>query len=376
MESVKGPYLLLCTHMAFLDFKVTTAALFPHRASYVVAIDGFLKREWLLRNAGGICKRKFTNDVQLIRQIRHVLTQQKCVLALYPEARYSLVGTNAVLPESLGKMAKLLGFPIVMLNMHGHYLNSPCWNLTERGNRIEADMTLLYTPDDLAKSSAKEINAVINEAFIYDEYRWQKDNLIVIKYPKRSEGLHKVLYLCPHCLTEYAMESKGTILSCNHCHKMWEMSVLGELSAVSLASDETALITEFSHIPSWYEFEREQVRKEIERGTYHLEISSLVEALPNARGFIPLGEAKLTHSMQGFLLEGVFDGELFSLAKPALSMYSCHIEFEYFGKGDCIDLSTLSDTYYIYPQGEAFSVTKIALATEELFAYEKRLSSS
>jgi len=375
MESVKGPYLLLCTHMAFLDFKVTTAALFPHRASYVVAIDGFLNREWLLRNAGGICKRKFTNDVQLIRQIRHVLVEQKSVLALYPEARYSLVGTNAVLPDSLGKMTKLLGVPVVMLNMHGHYLNSPCWNLNKRGNRIEADMTLLYTPEDLGKSSAKEINAAINEAFSYDEYRWQKENKIIISYPKRAEGLHKVLYQCPHCLTEYAMESKGTILSCNHCKKQWEMSVFGELEAVGLAFDESVLVTEFSHIPSWYEFEREQVRKEIQRG-YLLEVTSLVEALPNAKGYIPLGEVKLTHSMDGFLLEGVFEGESFSLRKPILSMYSCHIEFEYFGKGDCIDLSTLSDTYYIYPQGRNFSVTKIALATEELFAYEKRLSSS
>lgn len=143
MEGIKPPFLLLCTHMAFIDFKVTTAALFPHRANYVVAIDGFLKREWLLRNAGGgICKRKFTNDLQLVRHIREVLTVNKDILALYPEARYSLVGTTAILPDSLGKMAKLLGVPVVMLNMHGHYLKSPpLWNLKSRGgNRIEATL--------------------------------------------------------------------------------------------------------------------------------------------------------------------------------------------------------------------------------------------
>src|SRR5690554_7942614 len=87
MKGLKPPFLLLCTHHAFIDFKVTTAALFPYRANYVVAIDGFLKREWLLRNAGGICKRKFTNDLQLIRQIREVLTTNGDILALYPEAR-------------------------------------------------------------------------------------------------------------------------------------------------------------------------------------------------------------------------------------------------------------------------------------------------
>ena len=54
MDGLKPPYILLCTHHAFVDFKVTTAAIFPHRANYIVAIDGFIKREWLLRNVGAI----------------------------------------------------------------------------------------------------------------------------------------------------------------------------------------------------------------------------------------------------------------------------------------------------------------------------------
>ncbi|MDD3424118.1 hypothetical protein [Sphaerochaeta sp.] len=369
MEGIKPPFLLLCTHHAFIDFKVTTAALFPYRANYVVAIDGFLKREWLLRNAGGICKRKFTNDLQLIRQIREVLAVNKDVLALYPEARYTLVGTTAVLPDSLGKMAKLLGVPVVMLNMHGHYLSSPVWNLKDRGSRIEADYSLLFTKEDLAKSSVSHINAVIRKAFEYDEYRWQKDNKIRISYPKRAEGLHKPLYQCPHCLSEYTTYSEGIHIGCSTCHKKWEMTEYGELRAIQRADDEQLLVTEFPHIPDWYEFERKQVRVQIEAGTYCLKTKVHVEALPNAKGYIPLGDALLIHDMQGFKLEGMFGKEGFLLAKTPLSMYSCHIEYEYFGKGDCIDLSTLEDTYYIYPKEQKFSVTKIALATEELFAY-------
>ena len=367
MEHLKPPYLLLCTHHAFLDFKVTSAAIFPHRANYVVAIDGFIGREWLLRQAGGICKRKFTNDVQLIRQIRHVIVKNKDILALYPEARYSLIGTNAVLPDSLGKMAKLLGVPVVMLNMHGNYLNTPCWNLTPRGNRIAADLTSILSEEDLKEKSVAEINTVINDAFTYDEYRWQKEQGIIIDHPKRAEGLHKVLYQCPHCLTEYRMSSSGATITCEACNKMWEMTELGELKTVRPASDETDLITEFPHIPDWYEFEREQVRREVEEGTYHFTAEATVDALPNARRYIRLGTARLTHSMEGFVLEGTFDGEPFLLEKPVKTMYSCHIEYEYFDKGDCIDLSTLEDTYYIYPHGSQFSVTKMALATEELY---------
>ena len=72
-EGLKPPYLMLCNHNAFMDFKVATRTIFPHRANYVVAIDGFIGREELLRNVGCICKRKFTNDVTLIRHLRQVM---------------------------------------------------------------------------------------------------------------------------------------------------------------------------------------------------------------------------------------------------------------------------------------------------------------
>jgi hypothetical protein len=70
--------------------------------------------------------------------------------------------------------------------------------------------------------------------------------------------------------------------------------------------------------------------------------------------------------MEGFSLEG--EGE-FKLVIPAAELYSVHIEYDYKGKGDCVDLNTLDDTFYIFPQREGWSVTKMAIATEELFAY-------
>src|SRR5690606_973279 len=109
MKGLKPPYLLLCTHHAFLDFKVTTHSIFPKRATYVVAVDGFIRREWLLRNVGAIGKRKFTpQDTLLFKQIKYSLDTLKRVTCLYPEACYSVIGTTALLPESLAKLAKVL----------------------------------------------------------------------------------------------------------------------------------------------------------------------------------------------------------------------------------------------------------------------------
>lgn len=364
MDGLKGPYILLCTHHAFIDFKVTTAAIFPRRANYVVAIDGFIKREWLLRNVGAICKRKFTNDLKLFKQIKYGLEKLKYIVAIYPEARYSLIGTTAILPDSLAKMCKVLNHPVVVLNMHGNYLSQPVWNLKQRKVNLAADMTQIVTKEEVKALSVDEINQRIHQAFAYDEYRWQRENQIKITEPYRAENLHKVLYQCPSCLTEHQMTSKGNQLSCGSCHKSYVMDELGVLSA-------TEGETEFSHIPDWYEFERAQVRSEIESGNYYFEDEVLIESLPNAKGYIPLGKGKLIHDVNGFRLTGDELGKPLELIKEPLSLYSLHIEYDYFKKGDCIDLSTLDDTYYIYPVNKQNVVTKLHFAVEELYKIKK-----
>ena len=368
MENIRPPYVLLCNHNAFMDFKVATMAMFPHRANYIVAIDGFIGREWLLRDVGCICKRKFTNDITLIRQLRQVIKNGD-IAVIYPEARYSLCGTTAVLPASLGKLCRMLGVPVVTLICHGHHVNSPFWNLHERNVApTEAEMSLLFTPQDLKDLPVDELNRRIVGAFQYDDFAWQKERGIRTPYSGRAEGLHKVLYQCPACGREYRMTSEGTQLRCTACGKSWTMTELGELRA-----DEGE--TEFSHIPDWYEWERENVRREVEAGGYSSGVLPVrVDSLPNARRFLRLGEGTMVHDMNGFAVRGTTpEGEPFEMIKNVPSLYSCHIEYEYLGKyGDCVDLNTLEDTWYIYPHDCDFSVTKMALATEELYFAHRR----
>ena len=374
MEGIKPPYILLCNHNAFLDFKVTTAAIFPHRANYVVAIDGFTSptkkgfasREGLLRTVGCICKRKFTNDAILVRQLGRVVRNGD-IAVLYPEARYALCGTNAVLPESLGKLCKLLKVPVVSLIMHGHHVNSPVWNLGDRGVKpVESELTCLFTTEALAKASSEEVNRVINEAFQYDDFAWQRERGIRISYSKRAEGLHKVLYQCPHCKAENQMDSVGAELFCKSCSKRWEMDELGMLHTKNGE-------TEFSHIPDWYEWERANVRQEVETGTYSFSAPVRVMSLPNANGYVHIGDGTLTHNMDGFTVRGTGAYGDFEMVKPVPSLYSSHIELNYLGKyGDCVDLNTLEDSWYCYPQVDHFSIVKIALATEELYQHHMR----
>ena len=362
MEGIKAPYLLLCNHNAFMDFMVASKAIFPARANFIVAIDGFLHREWLLRFIGCVCTRKFTTDLPLVKNMLRC-ARRGDVVALYPEARYSLCGTSAVIPVSVGKLAKKMGVPVVTLNCHGHHINSPFWNLRDRGVKgTEAELTCILRPEELEALSAEAITGRIREALRYDDYAWQLQRGIRICKPWRAEGLHKVLYQCPACGREYRMRSEGSELFCAACGQRWELTELGQLRALSGE-------TRFAHIPDWYEWERKNVRREVEEGRYAFSCPVHVDALPKDR-FIPIGKGTLRHNMDGFTLETEREG---SVHIPAKIQYSCHIEYEYLGKyGDCIDLNTPTDTLYIYPEGEDFSVTKLALATEELYDFAHR----
>ena len=363
MEGLKPPYILLCNHMYFVDFHLCSIATFPHRVNNIATIDGYYRRPFLMEWLGCMCKRKFTTDMTLLRSVKKILHEYGDIMCMYPEARYSPVGTTAILPDSLGKMVKMQNVPVVVLLHHGNHLHTPFWNYRKpRKVPLYSTMTQVLTAEEVREKSAEEIGEIIRKAMEYDEYRWQREQNIHITEPFRTEGLHKVLYQCPHCMTESRMSSSGTRLRCEACGKEWEMDTLGQLHAVEGE-------TEFSHIPDWFEWERTQVRKQLEDGTYHFEDEVEIYSLPHAWRFQKLGKGKLKHSMEdGFVVEGEHNGKPFCIHRPPLGMYGVHIEYDYcyLRPEDCIDISTENDSLYCYPVKQNV-VTKLSFATEELY---------
>ena len=365
MEGLKPPYLLLSNHMSFVDFELVSLGTYPHRVNNVVNIDGFYMRAWLLEWIGAICTRKFTTDLHLVKSIRKVL-ERGDVLCMYPEARYSPAGTTAYLPESLGMLVKKSKVPVVIALHHGNYLHSPFWNFRKKRKvPLYTTFTKLWDPEDLEKLTVEEINAGLKEALTYDEYKWQKDNGILITEPYRAEGLNKILYQCPSCKTEHKMESKGAELFCTECGKRWYLNEDGSLSAVDGE-------TEFSHIPDWFEWEREQVRQQIENGEYSFEDDVEVYSLPRCYKYEPLGFGKLTHDPeQGFVLTGHYREKDYRIQRTPLQTNSLHVEYDFLRikPFDLVDISTENDSFYCYTTKKDV-ITKLAFATEEIYKIE------
>jgi len=363
MEGLKPPYLLLSNHMHFIDFEIAAMATWPHPISNVVSIDGYVIKGFLLEWIGAICTRKYTNDLPLIKSIRKVLKRGD-VLCMYPEARYSPCGTLSFMPDSLGKLIKLNKVPVVVTVHHGNHLYAPFWNFrNKRKVPFHAVFKKILTPEQIAEMSVEEINETLRRELAYDEYRYQKDNNILITENYRAEGLHKVLYQCPHCLAESKMDSKGSELFCTACGKRWNWREDGYLEALDGE-------TEFDHIPDWFEWERTQVREQIERGEYSFTDEVEVFALPRTFRYIPLGKATVSHDPEkGFVLEGTYRGELYRCHRMPLQQNSLHVEYDFgpIEKGvDFFDISTENDSFYCRPTKKD-CITKLAFATEEIY---------
>ena len=362
MEDLKPPYILLSNHMSFIDFKLAAMGTFPYRVNNVVNIDGYYRRPWLMEWIGAICTRKFTADVNLVKSISKVLKRGD-ILCMYPEARYSPSGVTSYLPDSLGKLIKLNKVPVVVVIHRGNYLHAPFWNVKKKRKVAHhTTMTQLLTAEQVKAMSVAEINKALQDAFEYDEYRYQKESGQLVTEEFRAEGLHKVLYQCPHCMEESKMSSKGTEIFCTACTKRWNLNEDGSLSALEGE-------TEFSHIPDWFAWEREQVRKQIEAGEYSFADDVEVYSMPGCYRFMKLGTGKLTHDAEnGFVLDGFYRGKEYHIQRKPIENNSLHVEYEFacIKPSECIDLSTENDSFYCYPKQENVA-TKLAFATEEIY---------
>ena len=353
------PCLILMNHSCFLDLEIAETVLYPRPFNIVCTSDGFVGKEALMRSIGCIPTSKFCSDAALVRDMLYCVRKLKTSILLYPEASYSFDGTATPLPESIGKCVKALGVPVVMLRTYGAFARDPLYNgLQKRRVDVSAELKYLLSPAEIAQETVGTINERIFAEFTFDNFRWQQENHISVSEPFRADGLNRVLYKCPHCLTEGEMEGKGTTLVCHHCDKAYHLTEFGALEALD---GEAA----FTHVPDWYAWERRCVREELENGTYQLDIPVRICMMVNTKHICCVGEGRLHHDVNGFHLTGC-GGKLDYFQKPTAS-YSLYADYFWYEIGDMLCIGDHKILYYCVPQGGGDVVAKTRLAAEELY---------
>ena len=253
-----GPYLILMNHSSFIDLEIAAEIFRREPYCIVCTSDGFVGKEALMRRIGCIPTNKFVTDLSLLADMSRVLREERCSVLLYPEASYSFDGRATPLPRKMGVMLKKLDVPVVGVLTRGAFTRDPLYNcLQKRDVTVSAEVTGLFTREELRRRSVEELDAILDEMFSFDNFTWQEENGVTVDEPFRADGLHRILYKCPHCMSEGETEGKGTKLICRRCGAEYEMDTLGRLAAVNRESA-------FVHVPDWYAWERRCVRQELE----------------------------------------------------------------------------------------------------------------
>lgn len=359
MEKIKDePVLILMNHSSFIDLKIVSKIFFKKPYSIVCTSDAFVGKPLLMKLLGCIPTRKFTSDPTLIKNIQYMLKEKKTSVLMYPEASYSFDGRATALPRRLGRLLKFLDVPVVYIQTHGAFSRDPLYNgLRLRKVNVSADVTCLLTKEDIKEKSVKELDQILDDAFSFDNFKWQQENEIKINEPFRAEGLNRILYKCADCGEEGVMKSNGTKLVCTNCNKSYELNEYGFL----VADDSN---TTFSHIPEWYNWQREEVKKEIEANTYKLDVEVEIGVMVDYKAIYMVGTGRLIHDKNGFSLTGC-GGKLNYTQKP-LSSYGLYADYFWYEIGDVICIGNEDALYYCFPKS-ADVVSKTRLATEELY---------
>ena len=359
----------LMNHSSFIDLEIAATVMFPKPFNIVATTDAFFCKDWLMRKIGCIPTKKFSSDTTLVRDILHAVKKLGSNVIMFPEAGYTLDGTATTLSDSIGKCVKMLGIPLVMIKTYGAFSRDPLYNnLQKRKVKVSATVEYLLSKEQIAAMTPEEITEIVFEQFSFDSFKWQRENGVVIDEPFRADGLERLLYKCPVCMSERDMLGSGIHVGCKKCGAKYELTELGELKAVDGTKES------FTHVPDWYRWEREQVKLELDEDKYLLDTPVDIWISVDTKGVYGVGDGRLVHTKDGFKLTGA-DGEISYEHKPLASHTIC-ADFNFYERGDIIALSAPECIYYCFPKDQTIPVAKARLAAEEIYkdAWQEQLN--
>lgn len=341
VEKIEHPSIVLCNHGSFIDFCYAGTVLKRESPNFIVARLYFYKKMLgnLLRRHGCFPKSMFVTDTESAMNCMRVI-KNGGVLGMMPEARLSTVGKFEDIQESTYAFLKRMGVTVYTVKISGDYLAKPKWSKgIRRGSLVEAELDILFTPEQLSKMELSEIKSRTESALYYDEFEWLKTRPNLRYRSKRiAEGLENILTRCPSCNEKYSIKTKKNRVFCEKC------SLEATLTNRYAFTDGKP----FENFAEWYAWQSDIIRKEIlENESY--ELSSEVElrhASKDGKTLLCLaGEGKCTLTRDGLTYVGTEFGEKIEKRFPPSVIYRL-----LFGAGEDFEIYEGKEIYYFTPK--------------------------
>ena len=330
INKYKGPAFIIFNHQSRRDYLFLKNLIAPHKFNMVASYQEFFRKKFtfLFKIAQVIPKKMFTNDPKGIRAIDSIIKQGGTV-AFSPEGTSSIFGYNQPIVVGTGRFLKYYGVPVYLMKLEGSYLTSHKVDINDRIGKVNATLSLLFSPEQLKEMPWEEIDNKINEVLHHDDYKWNKVQHIRYKSKGRIlTNMNDMLYKCPKCGEELCIDTTGDTLKCTKCGNGGTMDDYYDWHPF----DDTCKL--FDTPTDWVDWERVQVIHEIrDNKDFFIEEDVKLGKMPeyepikdNNATSIPCGEGKIRFDHQGIHFNGTKDNEPWSFDLSYSTVNSLIIE--------------------------------------------------
>lgn len=313
IKGKQGPFVVIANHQAALDF-VNLIGITKRPMSFVISNSFYnsLPITNFLKKMGMIPKQQFQTTIKDMKAMRAVIENGE-PLVIYPAGLMCEDGISTPIPQATYKFLKWLNTDIYVAKTSGTYFAMPKWAKGMRPGRTYIDVYKLFSKEELADMDLQTIKEKTDEAILFDAYREQEKLLVKYKNNDNIEGLENVLYMCPHCLTEFSMQVKDkNTIHCTEC-------------GYELISDKHAFLhnrrgigTELRYISDWSKLIYENLKKKIERDLESfLSAKTKIHMIDyDKHKFMEVGYGNVSLSRTHFQIDGCINGSDVSLSVP------------------------------------------------------------
>ncbi len=190
---------------------------------------------------------KGSSDPSAIKNIMTVIKDGGAV-GIFPEGNRSFFGETGYFKPTIGKLAKKLKVPLVIVNIRGGFNTDPRWRRKTSKGRMTAAVTKIISPSDMEGMTENEINDAISRGISFNEFEYNAKKRISFKGNRKAEYLETALFACPECGSFTDLRSDGNEFYCNGCGARVRFDDCGRFEKVQNADKLPETVLEWSRI--------------------------------------------------------------------------------------------------------------------------------
>ncbi|MFH0766464.1 MAG: lysophospholipid acyltransferase family protein [Bacillota bacterium] len=219
----KDPYFLIANHASLNDPLYVGINLieYPYPVTGNLLYTNPTYNFLLTRIVKTIAKRKGQSDIQTIKGIFNAFNHDHRGIMIFPEGNASYFGEQSdVSLYSTAKLVKKVRHEVVLAKINGGYLAAPRWGKRRKKGDFHIHYEPLITIQELEALSINQIEDILKNAIKFNDYDWNRKELILYRSKEKAVGLEKYVYFCPKCKGIQTISTQGNDIFCQKCGKI------------------------------------------------------------------------------------------------------------------------------------------------------------